>query len=298
MIYRESDLRVLCHFNPYHDALTGRFIEAHGGHYIRSKHAPKSSYRRKPGNRQYNKKHVDSVLKSGKTLSTMSYDPDRTKNTDMFYAAYTKLDKHQYNALFNKPIPTPIYDDNNKPVGTGYFLKYRINNKIKKDIKVASEDSASKIFLDLFSKDRDFYNFLTDDNRMEKHFVNDKYKFKGYRQARKVLHKMDDKTYTPSEDDVKTLYRMFNYVIPSQGTSAAEARDVAKQRAKFFTECSNAGYGALLDTNDAIYGGFKAELPVIVFDQSSIIPESAARTTLKEKRTSEMAFAMRKLLGI
>ena len=58
--------------------------------------------KRKSGNSIYNKRHFDEVLKADKTtLSTLSYDRDRTKNTDMFYATHNVLDKHQYNALFN-----------------------------------------------------------------------------------------------------------------------------------------------------------------------------------------------------
>ena len=50
------------------------------------------------------KRNVDTVLKKGTMLSTLSYDADRTKGADMFFATHTKLDQHQYNALFNKPI--------------------------------------------------------------------------------------------------------------------------------------------------------------------------------------------------
>lgn len=50
--------------------------------------------KRKSGNSIYNKKHFDEVLNADKTtLSTLSYDKDRTKNTDMFYATHNSLDK-------------------------------------------------------------------------------------------------------------------------------------------------------------------------------------------------------------
>lgn len=42
--------------------------------------------KRKAGNSIYNKKHFDEVLKKDKTtLTTLSYDKDRTKDTDMFW---------------------------------------------------------------------------------------------------------------------------------------------------------------------------------------------------------------------
>lgn len=253
---------------------------------------------RRLGNNIYNKKHFDEVLKKDKTtLSTLSYDENRTKNTDMFYATHDIWDKHQYNALFNRKIPKTLYDESGVPIGTGTCLKFRIDNSLKSDIKVASEDSGAKIFKKLYKKDRDFYNFVTDPSRMEDYFVKDKYKFKGYKEAGAVLKKMRSSDYNPTENDVQTLYRMFNYVIPYDGQgNARKGGDVAKQRAKFFKELKDAGYGAVLDTNDAIYGGFKAKSPVIVFDMDQIIPKDVYQTTMNDKAVSEAALALRKLL--
>lgn len=255
---------------------------------------------RRSGNSIYNKKHFDEVLKADKTtLSTLSYDKDRTKNTDMFYATHDIWDKHQYNALFNAKVPKTLYDESGNPIGTGTCLKFRIDNSLKSDIKVASEDSAAKIFKDLYKKDRDFYNFVTDPNRMENYFVKEKYKFKGYQEVKTVLNKMRSSKYNPTEKDISTLYRMFNYVIPYDGQgNARKGNDVTTQRTKFFKELKDAGYGAVLDTNDAIYGGFKAKSPVIVFDMEQIIPKDVYQTTMNDKRVSSAALVMRKLLGI
>lgn len=255
---------------------------------------------RRSKNSIYNKKHFDTVLSKKSTeLTTLSYNKDRTKNTDMFYAAHTKLDKHQYNALFNRKAPVMQYDKDGNEIGTGMSYKFKINNKIAKDMKVASEDSGAKVFMDLYKRDRDFYNFVHDESRMESHFVKDKYKFKGYRQAKKSLDKMQDPDYKPTDNDVKTLYRMFNYVLPSDaGGDARRAKDVSTQRAKFFKELKKAGYGAVLDTNDAIYGGFKTTSPVIVFDMENVIPSSIKETTTASKRMSELAYLGRKAFGV
>lgn len=255
--------------------------------------------KRKSGNSIYNKRHFDEVLKAGKTtLSTLSYDKDRTKDTDMFYATHNVLDKHQYNALFNRPIPQTIFDENGNPIGTGNFMKYRIDNSIKKDIKVASEDSGAKVFMELFKKDRDFYNFVMDDSRMQDYFVKDKYKFKGYRDVRKVLEKMRNPDYTPTSDELQIAYRMFNYVIPYDGAGdARKGKDVTTQRTKFFNVLKEAGYGAVLDTNDAIYGGFKAKSPVIVFDMEQVVPKNIYRTKMMDQQFSDLVLAGRKLLG-
>lgn len=270
-----------------------------GGDYSQSE--VKAIYtKRKHGNSIYNKKHFDEVLKSDKTtLSTLSYDKNRTTGTDMFYATHKVLDKHQYNAMFNRPIPRMVYDEKGKVIGTGTCFKYRIDNAIKRDIKVASEDSGAEVFRQLYKKDRDFYNFVTDEKRMQNFFVSDKYKFKGYRESRDVLRKMKDPKYVPTSEDLQKVYRMFNYVIPYDGAgNMRNGKDVYTQRTKFFKACKEAGYGAVLDTNDAIYGGFKATSPVIVFDMEQVIPKDIYQTKLSDKRFSELITVGRKALGI
>ena len=259
-----------------------------GGDYTPSQRKAISN-KRKSGNSIYNKKHFDEVLKVDKTtLSTLSYDKDRTKN-----------DKHQYNALFNRPIPQTVYDKDGKAIGTGSFMKYRIDNSLKTDLKVASEDSGAKVFMDLYKKDRDFYNFVTDRERMQGYFVNDKYKFKGYREAAAVLGKMREPDYKPTSDDLQTVYRMFNYVIPYDGQGdSRKGRDMYNQRTKFFHACKEVGYGAVLDTNDAIYGGFKAKSPIIVFDMEQVVPKDVYRTNLTDQKFSTLVLVGRKLLGL
>ena len=253
----------------------------------------------KKKNSTYNKKHFDKVIKTGTTMSTLSYDKNRTKDADMFFTAYDKTDKYQYGALFNKKVPSPITDDKGNVIGTGLCYKYKINNKAKNDIKVASEDTGAEAFKELYKNNRDFYNYVTDPERMAKNFVDSKYKFKGYRESRDVLEKLKDKDYVPTEEEVSTLYRMFNYTIPSDGGGNARiAKDVKTQRAKFFNELKKNGYGAVLDTNDAIYGGFKGNSPVIVFDSSQIVPDQIRRTTATDKKLSKLMFTGRRMLGM
>lgn len=248
----------------------------------------------------YNKKHFDEILSKDKTtLSTLSYDENRTKGADMFYATHNTLDRHQYNALFNRPIEKVVYDEKGNSIGTGYFLKYRIDNKLRSDVKVASEDSGAKVFLNLYKKDRDFYNFVTDDDRLSKYFVDDKYKFKGYRESKKVLDKIKkDEDYTPTSNDVEKIYRLFNYVIPYDGGGNDERgkNDVYNQRTKFFNALKKEGYGAVLDTNDAIYGGFKAKSPIIMFDMEQVIPSGYKQMKTSDKQFSSLVLIGRRLI--
>ena len=70
------------------------------------------------------------------------------------------------------------------------------------------------------------------------------------------------------------------------------------QRTKFFHACKEVGYGAVLDTNDAIYGGFKAKSPIIVFDMEQVVPKDVYRTNLTDQKFSTLVLVGRKLLGL
>ena len=247
----------------------------------------------------YNKKHFDKVVKENTKLRTLSYDKNRTKDVDMFYAAYTKKDKNQYNALFNRKLKKPILDDNGQQISANNGYKYKIDNKVVKNMKVASEDSGAKAFMNLYQNNSDFINFVTDPNRMQSQFVDSKYKFKGYRESKAALDRMADKNYKPTDKDLKAVYRMYNYTIPSDGAGNARAsHDVYIQRAKFFNELKKNGYGAVLDTNDAIYGSFKADAPIIVFDMDQTIPAGVKDTSIASKKASELIVAGQKTITL
>lgn len=77
-----------------------------------------------------------------------------------------------------------------------------------------------------------------------------------------------------------------------------KGRDMYNQRTKFFPACKEAGYGAVLDTNDAIYGGFKAKSPIIVFDMEQVVPKDVYRTNLTDQKFSTLVLVGRKLLGL
>lgn len=229
--------------------------------------------KRKKRNSIYNKQHFDEVLKAEETtLSTLSHNPDRLKDAKFFYATHNNRDKNFYISRFNGLM----LNENHKPVH-----KWKIDSKIASDMKIASEDSGVEAFSKLYEENRDFYNFVKDPNRMRSYIYSGMYKKKEYGEAKEVLDKMDDSTYKPTSEDIHTIYRLFNYVIPADGRGNQRiGKDVETQREKFFDELKKNGYGAVLDTNDAIYGNFKAKSPIIVFDVTKIIPDKIARTSV------------------
>lgn len=260
-----------------------------GGSYTKTewkalKESRKTKYSR------YNKRHFDQVIEEGTTMQTLARDPNRTKDTDMFYAAYTKADKDRYNAIFNHKTMQTLYDEDGNEIGTGKTYKWAIENKATKAIKIASQDSGAEAVMNLYENNRDFYNFVRDPDRLEaylkKMYVPDGTKY------RKVLKKLHDPEYTPTDKDLHTLYDMVNCVIPNQN------KDVVTQRAKLFTELKKKGYGAVLDVNDAINHPLASNSPVIVFDPSAYVFEQARKTTMAEVAKSKLTTTGRYALGI
>lgn len=260
-----------------------------GGDYTRTewkalKSARKSKYSR------YNKRHFDQVIEEGTKMQTLARDPNRTKDTDMFYAAYTKADKDRYNAIFNHKTEQTLYDENGNNIGTGKTYKWAIENKATKSIKVASQDSGAKVITDLYENDRDFYNFVRDPNRLEA-YLNKMYVPDGAK-YRKVFNKLHDDNYTPTDKDLHTLYDMVNCVIPN------ENKDVVNQRAKLFTQLKKKGYGAVLDVNDAINHPLASNSPVIVFDPENYVLDGVRKTSMIEVTKSKLTTTGRYMLGI
>ena len=235
------------------------------------------------GRRHYgggDERDAETVLKKGTTLQTLSVDPDRTKNSEFFYSAYTDNDKRYYKAMFS-------LNCNKKVAGIVPTCKLNITNKAAKDMKVASETTGKKVIEEMYNKDKDFREFVNDPNRMNKIMRHDK-KFKAYVDALKTLDGINEKGEASSEE-IHDVYKIFNYILPNDGAGdAAVGADVANQRKKFFNKLKKSGYSAVLDTNDAYYGGYRSnvEAPVIVFDMNKIVLDSVKKTKYSEVLSS------------
>lgn len=245
------------------------------------------------------RRQEDHVIEKGKVMNTLARDPNRTKNVEMFYAAHTKDDKNFYMSIFNYKVPSDEYDlETGEKIGTANCYKYMINNKAATDIKVAGDEQSAKLFANLYKKDRDFSNFVTDKNRMQKYFeeahANKPRMFytKEYKDTFKALDKLDDPSKLDT-NDMRRLYAIFNYTLAYDGTYAKSpdpkgGKDVATQRAKFFRDAKKEGYGAILDSNDTFNGSFKADKPVIVFDMEQVVPDKIWQTSFKDKAVADL----------
>ena len=221
------------------------------------------------------------VIKKGDKIQTLSYDKDRTKNTDMYFASLSNKDKAFYKAFFNKKVPNDQHDENGKRIGPSFYLKYNIKNEAKKDVKMANEREGAESFMKLMENSRDFSNFVLDKNRMTNLMDERRQKFPGYAEAIKTIDAINKGKELTSEDAAK-IYRVYNYTIPAEGPNSA------RQRARFFRQLKKDGYGAVLDINDAIYGKFKMESPAIIFDTDSFDYLDSDRVSMGDKLISSL----------
>lgn len=246
-------------------------------------HAAKNAYNFKKGedSRIGNEYDRDYSIGKNTVLQTLSADPNRTKDAEFFYAAFTESDKDWYKAKFSRLIK-------NKADMIIPQYKTNISNKTTSDVKVASEKTGVNTMSNLYNNDSDFRDFLTNPERLKKIFPANTNK-KAYKEAVSVLDSVNTKGSATNEE-LKTIYKLFNYVLPNDGRGDAEVgADVAKQRKKFLNALKSDGYGAVIDTNDSYYGNYakRVQSAVIVFDTNSIIPDSVKNITMSEVNKSE-----------
>lgn len=272
-----------------------------GGSYTRSEMKAIKYERDNKKNSIYNKRHFDQMIEEGTEIQTLSFDPNRTKDTDVFFATYDKHDRDRYMSRFNRPNPPILRDENGKFLGVNLTCKFNNLNAAKRNIKVASEDSQNEVIKELFENNRDFYNFIMDPNRLYSHpYAGERHdRFPEFRKANQTLLKLQNGKQ-PTEEDIDIIGRLINYAAPlSDDTMDPRmAKDVKTQQKKFFNKLKERGYGAILDTNDSMYGGLKANSPVIIFDMDSIIPKETLETNYLDVIGSTVLDRGRELLGI
>lgn len=223
----------------------------------------------------------DITLRKGTKLQTLSSDKNRTKDAEYFYAAYTNNDKDYYKSQFS-------LDTKKKVAGIVPTRKLNITNKLVKDVRVASEDTGTKIMQNLYNKDEDFQDFINNPERLSallpKKTIIGSFRRDSYREAVKTLNDINERGHM-NDNEWYLVYRLFNYALPNDGRGDEKvAADVALQRNKFFSELKSSGYGAVVDTNDSYYGNYGKDVQsaVVVFDTAAFIPDSVKKIKYSE----------------
>ena len=177
-------------------------------------------------------KHVsdekDETIKPGQLLKRVAQTPTDSLH-DTFYAASSKGDIQKYKGVYGFQL---------KMAGADRFSKTIVANR---EVKVAGNKSARKIFKNLYDNDADFRNAVRSTIETNVHGRNrtDMYR-------RKINY--------------KRAYENFNTSHPVLKTA---------QWDHFKTAVENAGYGGVKDVNDRKFSGYKARSANILFNTNS-----------------------------
>lgn len=179
---------------------------------------------------KHRKTKIDGIIKAGDLMQRVEMRDTNNKLHDVFYVSKGKHDNKRYAGLLGMT--------RQEQTGEAYLMKLQAN----KDIKVASQEKARKVFEDLYKNDRDFRTTVYD--YAGKHFS-------GKNQA---------DIFDQSPKNMKKLYENFN-------ANLIGARDSGVDK-KFYDALKAQGYGAIQDINDMKFSGYKAKNPLIIFDNS------------------------------
>ena len=180
-------------------------------------------------------KFADKVIKSGTVLQNISTNSNKGVE-DAFYAAYKKPDTLKYRGLFANQLRDRLGSKD------GGVFKTTIS--AKSNIKVASNENAKKLFIDLVKSDSEYAKNL------EAHLKKNSFTPRTAK-AVDLLNKgiVDD-----------TVWEETNSLLIDHSELGT------KISSKLYQKLKDAGYDAILDINDLKYSGYRAKRPVIIFN--------------------------------
>ena len=225
------------------------------------------------GYKKISKNYVDKVLKAGLEMQTIT----TAENLDLgkrFYTSFEKSDMRRYKYFYGKQL----YEKESKfAFWTGRKMKSinSIQTQLTKNMKVASHNSAAKVFQKLYNEDSNFSKVV---DQMNNHFREQ------YKNSKSMtLFNSTKDRMTPNMLRTKG-YEAFNYalVFSDQGTGI---KGVTEAQNKFYRALKEAGYNAIQDINDQKYSGYHSKNPLIVFDSSNIVQK-----TIEELKPGSLDF--------
>lgn len=285
-------------------AVVGTALAAYGAYSIFAKEVTPSINPNKAHNQavaDYAKKHLPITIDQNQVLRTLTFDKDRINNGDVFFATFDENDVNRYRSRFNRVGKTPIYDENGLKLGDRMSFKFDVQTGLSRNLRIANEDEGSALFSKLFKSDKDFHDFVMDPSRLDAHpYAGKRHeKFAGFREANQVLHDCQTSGREPSNSELNKIYRLFNYAFPLSDDSMDKsiATDVTRQRNKFTSAATKAGFDGVLDVNDALYGGLRANAPVIITNKEALVPKAVMKTNMLDVVGSTFLDRGKELLG-
>ena len=195
--------------------------------------------------RQLGRNYLDNVIKAGTTLQTLSSDPNVMSRGLEFYTSHRKMDNIVYKGLYGSA--------NN--VG-----KNIVNATVNKDIRIAGQKNATKIFDEMMKNNSEFRKAVQD-AKPPKQF-----------------------NLLGGGPKYKNFYEDFNsnYLI---------RHDPQMQKVKdmFYDALKDKGYAGLADINDRKYSNFNT-MADIIFDKANISPAKVVGTVTPKDEALGRAF--------
>ena len=184
-------------------------------------------------------KTVDKIIKSGTKIQNISNDANKGVS-DPFYFSKNAMDKIKYKGLFGKAMSAN---------GKVYNTEITVN----KNIKVASEKSATNALSELVKNDKTFASNLR--KHLEETNLELLFRPKEHKVVSNAISKLDSGKV---DSDV---YNALNMALANHNTSTASS--VSKS---FYDKLKSKGYDAVQDVNDKKYSGYKSKNPIIGFN--------------------------------
>lgn len=288
--------------------------------------------------RHWFKRNRDITVKAGSSMKTLSYDVDRMKTAknakdladSMYFTNIDRSDYAFYNTFFNSPTNVgnrkvlKFTTDNralrnikiaSEKSGEDEFLKLYKSNKGFRNY-ITNKDLMSST---MPTKQRNMKEYkaalktLDRINSRDGHKASDKeirelYKLYNYHLGAsqgtqgllgRATTKEAAEAYIASKKGNGFKYSMVDagnglYTVVNDDLTD----DIRTYKNVFFNRLKDRGYGGVLDINDAMYGRFKANSPIIVFDNSAWVTKSNRRVRMGEKKFDTYYTLGRKALPV
>lgn len=207
------------------------------------------------------KKRGQYTIRKGQKIQTLSVDKNRMKSGTFFYAAATPKDRLFYKMFFSEPFSKL----SRRPP------KYTITATAAKRMKIANEVEGTKAFARLYKKSPGFRKYILSPDGMDAEVDKKRRSYKEYKRALDTLKQVrDGENSSPTNEQFRDLFILYNLTYPATRSSAR-----SRYRNLYTKELEARGFDGFLDTNDALYGKFKRDVPVIITNTRAIEPLSA-----------------------
>lgn len=274
--------------------------------------------------RHWFQRNKDVTIRAGRSMDTLSYDVNRMKTakegkdfaSSQFFTNPDKSDLYFYETFFNKSAKVGNrnvlkYKSSNialrdikvasEKTGEDVFLKMYRNNKgfreyvTNPDLMSSTMPPAQrnmrgyKDALKTLNKVRARDNQTASEKEIRKLYKLYNYHLGAGQGTQGLLGRSTTKEAAEAYVNSKKG-NGFKYRIDDLGNGQYSVvnetltDDINNYKNIFYGDLKNRGYGAVLDVNDAMYGRFKANYPVIVFDNSAWVTRSNMRVRPREKQ--------------